>query len=60
MTKEASPSVPNNSSVEPEVDKTKHESDIDIEDFDLNLIDEYTAFPTENEEAVKKWRPAGK
>ncbi|MGZ8094672.1 MAG: PA3496 family putative envelope integrity protein [Methylosarcina sp.] len=54
MTKEASPSVPNNSSAEPEVEKSKHESDIDIEDFDLNLIDEYTAFPTEHEEAVKK------
>lgn len=54
MTKEASPSVSDKSVVEPEADKNKHESDIDIEDFDLNLIEDYTAFPTENEEAVKK------
>lgn len=54
MTKEAFPSVSEKSVVEPEADKNKHESDIDIEDFDLNLIDDYAAFPTENEEAVKK------
>lgn len=54
MAKEASPSVPDKVVSEPEVDKTKHEADLDIEDFDLNLIDEYIAFPSENEKAVKK------
>ena len=54
MAKEASPSVPDKGVTEPEVDKTKQESDLDIEEFDLNLIDEYIAFPSENEKAVKK------
>ena len=54
MAKEASPSVPDKVVTEPEVDKTKHEADLDIEDFDLNMIDEYIAFPSENEKAVKK------
>jgi hypothetical protein len=54
MTKEASPSVLNKANVEPEVDNNKHESDADIEDLDLHLIDEYAAFPNENEKALKK------
>lgn len=54
MAKEASPSVSDKVVTEPEVDKTKHEADIDIEEFDLNLIDEYIAFPSESEKAVKK------
>lgn len=54
MTKDVSPSVQKNSTTEPEVEKNKHESDIDIEDFELNLIDEYTTLPSEHEEAVKK------
>ena len=54
MTKEASPAVLNKASVEPEVDNTKHESDAEMEDLDVHLIDEYAAFPNENETALKK------
>ncbi|HSN23588.1 MAG TPA: hypothetical protein VLS45_05390 [Methylomicrobium sp.] len=40
---------------EPEIEsKSKHDADTEIEDYDLQLIDEYISFPTEDEKAVKK------
>ena len=54
MAKEESPSVPEKAVSEPEAEKSKREADIDIEDFDLNMIDEYITFPSENDNAVKK------
>lgn len=39
---------------EPEIEKSKHDADVEIEDYDLHLIDEYVSFPTEDEQAVKK------
>lgn len=52
MNKDASPSASNKPAVDSEVEKNKHENDLDIEDFDL--LDDYTALPSEHEEAIKK------
>ncbi|EIC28721.1 MULTISPECIES: PA3496 family putative envelope integrity protein [Methylomicrobium] len=54
MTKDIQPSVVETSKAEPETEKSKHDADIEIEDYDLQLIDEYISFPTEDEKAVKK------
>ncbi|MGR8940082.1 MAG: PA3496 family putative envelope integrity protein [Gammaproteobacteria bacterium] len=55
MTKDTLPSAADKPKSEPEIEsKGKHDADIEIEDYDLQLIDEYISFPTEDEKAVKK------
>jgi len=54
MTKDTQPSAAEKPKAEPEIEKSKHDADIEIEDYDLHLIDEYISFPTEDESAVKK------
>jgi hypothetical protein len=54
MTKDIQPSVMETSKAEPEIEKSKHDADIEIEDYDLQMIDEYISYPTEDEKAVKK------
>jgi hypothetical protein len=55
MTKDIQPSgMESPKAAEPEIEKSKHDADVEIEDYDLHLIDEYISFPTEDEKAVKK------
>jgi hypothetical protein len=54
MTKDIQPSVMETSKAEPEIEKSKHDADIEIEDYDLQMIDEYISYPTDDEKAVKK------
>jgi hypothetical protein len=54
MTKDIQPAVMETPKAEPEIEKGKHDADIEIEDYDMQIIDEYIAFPTEDEKAVKK------
>lgn len=55
MTKDIQTAAVDKPKSEPEIEgKNKHDADIEIEDYDLQMIDEYISFPTEDEKAVKK------
>jgi len=54
MTKDTQPSAAESPKAEPEIERSKRDADIEIEDSELHLIDEYISFPTEDEKAVKK------
>ncbi|MGZ8185508.1 MAG: PA3496 family putative envelope integrity protein [Methylobacter sp.] len=54
MTKKSSKSVIDKSAPKPEDDKNKDEIELDIEEFDLSVNDEYITLPNENERAAKK------